>query len=743
MRLEILNNFNFIKQGDTKSEFKFKLLDYDDIPIDLTDKTVTVVIANSTVTILQKTPLVNPEETGVISFSFNNEDVTGYGDMRLEVHIKDDAGDTLIIPSKGYYKFVIEKSLSDITGGISSITLKYFEDRFDARIAQMESAINETQNAKFAADQAAEEANAAATNATEKATELESRMDNKTAEIEERVNQAIAAGTQDLEVKDARAGHVNLKARLDSTDTQLAQTVQEASVTNMTALNATKPLFINTFDGSYEPYHPSVKYFPAGWNGYKYWMAYTPYPAVASPYKGRWECPSIAVSVDGKNWVTPTGLTNPLIDLTAAEITNGDYFSDPSIVMNGATMEVWYRKTNGANTSQTDIYRMTSTNGTTWTAPEMVVDSQNVNSGLTTIMRAQQLFYDGVKYRSYWCDGEAGTANSRKIVFAETTDPSSGVWSNFTECTMINPPVGYNPWHQGIYLDGTTYHATVYDQSRRTVDYFKSTDGVNFTFIKTILTPTSLVTDFYQSYPLKIDNKWLLFAGITKNDKHGLMLFESADLIHLEGVNGSSNETDSLIHGDVILANNVNEGNTDQKIFATEIDGVNRYGLGMNLQKKYPIWFMKDYLSSPYIATMRYGNTTTVTPDFLGQFIKDSVTGLVYVSIDLGGGNYVWRPIVPETVSADKIAATSVSASGTDILLFNPAADATIDTITGGVNYKKIILTNKSNFTITLTHSTINNGIMTKDKANYSLLSGSSVQLIAIPQSGLLRWNVL
>ena len=34
---------------------------------------------------------------------------------------------------------------------------------------------------------------------------------------------------------------------------------------------------INTFDGSGSLTHPSVLYFENGFNGYKYWMSYTPY----------------------------------------------------------------------------------------------------------------------------------------------------------------------------------------------------------------------------------------------------------------------------------------------------------------------------------------------------------------------------------------------------------------------------------------------------------------------------------
>src|SRR5699024_10013244 len=51
-----------------------------------------------------------------------------------------------------------------------------------------------------------------------------------------------------------------------------------------------------------EAVHPSVLYFPDGWNGHRYWMAYTPY---AGGTDGR-EDPCIAYSDDGTNWTVPT-----------------------------------------------------------------------------------------------------------------------------------------------------------------------------------------------------------------------------------------------------------------------------------------------------------------------------------------------------------------------------------------------------------------------------------------------------
>lgn len=54
--------------------------------------------------------------------------------------------------------------------------------------------------------------------------------------------------------------------------------------------------------------HPDVVYVEGGWNGYEYWCVYTPNTMVTSQY----ENPYIAASHDGKTWVEPQGIKNPI-----------------------------------------------------------------------------------------------------------------------------------------------------------------------------------------------------------------------------------------------------------------------------------------------------------------------------------------------------------------------------------------------------------------------------------------------
>ena len=100
------------------------------------------------------------------------------------------------------------------------------------------------------------------------------------------------------------------------------------------------PLQIETPDGTNQPYHPSVLFISQKWNGYRYWMAETPYPLGNNgdwnglkPYRARWENPCIHVSNDGINWQTPPKGSNPIDDLSDADIEHQNYYSDTHLVM--------------------------------------------------------------------------------------------------------------------------------------------------------------------------------------------------------------------------------------------------------------------------------------------------------------------------------------------------------------------------------------------------------------------------
>lgn len=91
-------------------------------------------------------------------------------------------------------------------------------------------------------------------------------------------------------------------------------------------------LITPTYDGSGQAVHPSVRYFPATFGGYKYWMGMTPYPNTNDDY----ENPSLLASDDTITWVVPSGITNPLAPMP------GHHNADSCLVYDGSTLYYYY-----------------------------------------------------------------------------------------------------------------------------------------------------------------------------------------------------------------------------------------------------------------------------------------------------------------------------------------------------------------------------------------------------------------
>lgn len=152
--------------------------------------------------------------------------------------------------------------------------------------------------------------------------------------------------------------------------------------------NAPAPIDLITYVGNNQIVHPKVLYFPDGFGGHRFWMAYTPYPWNWDIY----ENPSIAYSDDGYEWTNIDG--NPLDDPQGVGI-NTDahlvYAEDTGV------LELWWRYVNTTlEVAPEIIYRMTSTDGINWTAKEVV---NNNDSGDHVRYLSPSVLYDGSKYR--------------------------------------------------------------------------------------------------------------------------------------------------------------------------------------------------------------------------------------------------------------------------------------------------------------------------------------------------------
>lgn len=133
-------------------------------------------------------------------------------------------------------------------------------------------------------------------------------------------------------------------------------------------VNAANPLTTPTYDGSGQGTHCDVVEFASAWNGYKYWMAFTPFAGSDDDL----ENPSVIASNDGITWAVPTGLTNPIEPVPT---NTGDYNSDTDMIYNpkdGKLYLFWrFRKQVDEGSGRYDrIYYKSSSDGVTWSAKQ-------------------------------------------------------------------------------------------------------------------------------------------------------------------------------------------------------------------------------------------------------------------------------------------------------------------------------------------------------------------------------------
>ena len=188
----------------------------------------------------------------------------------------------------------------------------------------------------------------------------------------------------------------------------------------------------NPYEGSQAnaPVHPAVLFFENGWNRYRYWMAFTPYPNYDSTY----ENPSVIASNDFETWVAPA--TNPLVSKPT-----GGYNADTHLFMSedGETMYLAFRE-RGVS-SKNNLKVMHTTDGVTWSTP-------------VTIMTGTQGSQD-FACPSIWWNGTAWTCLAHNLDatapwpiqrYVSSTADVYGAWGSASTVTMA-PASGRAWWH--------------------------------------------------------------------------------------------------------------------------------------------------------------------------------------------------------------------------------------------------------------------------------------------------------
>lgn len=335
------------------------------------------------------------------------------------------------------------------------------------------------------------------------------------------------------EIIAARNGEETLKARLDKEQqeitAQLAQTEKKIPL----IANATGKLSILSPYNHYENIHPKVLHFSNGWNGFKYWMAYTPYK------RGdiKEENPCIAVSNDGVDWITPSGLTNPVDDWSGLVT---QYNNDTHLVFRGDLnrLELWYRTADEGN-YRAYLKRKTSTNGIEWSETEFLyTGAVELDDHISPAV-----IYENEKYKMLSVYRKSGiwTVNYR-----ESTDAKN--WSVRQDISV--PSLGsVQLWHLDFIKTDIGYEMVVtgFDTAKgettnsANLYYLTSQDLKNWSEPEMILRPTDLEGTFdgqgiYRSTLVKIKDKYrLYYSAVGLDAERGIGLSIGDTPLTLQG----------------------------------------------------------------------------------------------------------------------------------------------------------------------------------------------------------------
>ncbi|WP_228457378.1 hypothetical protein [Chryseobacterium indologenes] len=278
--------------------------------------------------------------------------------------------------------------------------------------------------------------------------------------------------------------------------------------------------------------HPDVQYFPNGFNGYKYWMVFTPYNGAvgANVDSKRYENPTVVVSNDGLTWRPPAGISNPIqrtptntesTPENANEPIQG-FWSDVDWMYENGKFLLYYRgsfmkakalKARGAKsqnnfkkltkTPQRAIVRQTSTDGISWTPLEVAYTSNAPHSPNNNHILSPSFVYTGKNYVSYEVENNISPnfpGNDASYIIMRTSDNGLD-FSNFKKSKVVNfmnkpwtdiDPV-YAPWHiQAAYVDGYYFLCIAAGNVRKFTSealfLAVSKDGINFkTFPKAMV----------------------------------------------------------------------------------------------------------------------------------------------------------------------------------------------------------------------------------------------------------------
>lgn len=223
---------------------------------------------------------------------------------------------------------------------------------------------------------------------------------------------------------------------------------------------------IPTYDGSGHTIHPSVVDMGSGgWNGYRYWLADTPYAAENTSL----ENPSILCSHDGVSWQPPAGLVNPIDPWPGAPSDFTNYNSDTELVHDPDSDQLvcYWREVDQSSGFAEILHTATSPDGVTWTHHDPFT-----LSGYRSLSPAVVRMADG-QWRLWTFSNSSAT---RML----TAPAATGPWAYAaTNVTWVNRAEA--DWHGDVMLCSDGVLRGIYSPRGAAYPFTASSDGLTFT----------------------------------------------------------------------------------------------------------------------------------------------------------------------------------------------------------------------------------------------------------------------
>lgn len=313
-------------------------------------------------------------------------------------------------------------------------------------------------------------------------------------------------------IKALKCGAVVITATTDGATTSCRVYIRNAN------RHADKPLGLQNAYGNVFNYHPSVYYFENGFNGYKYWCAYTPY----ENNNDYWENPHIQVSNDLKNWTVPKGFNNPLEPVPSNYEHGYVYNSDTELVYNTdtKTLECWWRFYDHPN-NRTVLKRKTTKDGVHWSNSEEMLSGQLYKYDFLS----PAIIYENGKYKMWAINQNTG----HSLDYRESTNGKD--WGKLRQIKITYEDKGLANWHLDVIHTTKGYEALISayypkenDRTHMDLYYSYSQDNINYTPTEKIYSPSTSSNAFdnrglYRSSFLYANGRYYMFYSALNKKK--------------------------------------------------------------------------------------------------------------------------------------------------------------------------------------------------------------------------------